>query len=88
VLVSLLKNAQRYGGGRILIVAKREVDWRIIEVHDDGPGLSARHEVDVWSRFQRGEHDLDAKLPGSGLGLSLVRSLATAHGGTASYRRS
>jgi two-component system sensor histidine kinase AdeS len=44
--------------------------------------------VDVWSRFQRGEHDLDAKLPGSGLGLSLVRSLATAHGGTASYRRS
>ncbi len=88
VLVSLLKNAQRYGGGRILIVAKREVDWRIIEVHDDGPGLSARHEVDVWSRFQRGEHDLDAKLPGSGLGLSLVRSLAIAHGGSASYRRS
>jgi signal transduction histidine kinase len=88
VLVSLLKNAQRYGGGRILIVAKREVDWRIIEVHDNGPGLSTRHEVDVWSRFQRGEHDLDAKLPGSGLGLSLVRSLAAAHGGAAFYRRS
>lgn len=88
VLVSLLKNAQRYGGGRILIVARREVDWRIIEVHDNGPGLSARHEADVWSRFQRGEHDLDARLPGSGLGLSLVRSLAVAHGGTAGYRRS
>lgn len=88
VLVSLLKNAQRYGGGRILIVAKREVDWRVIEVHDNGPGLSARHEAAVWSRFQRGEHDLDAQLPGSGLGLSLVRSLAVAHGGTASYRRS
>lgn len=88
VLVSLLKNAQRYGGGRILIVAKREVDWRIIEVHDNGPGLSVRHEAAVWSRFQRGEHDLDAQLPGSGLGLSLVRSLAAAHGGTASYRRS
>lgn len=88
VLVSLLKNAQRYGGGRILVVAKREVDWRVIEVHDNGPGLSARHEAAVWSRFQRGEHDLDAHLPGSGLGLSLVRSLAVAHGGSASYRRS
>ncbi len=88
VLVSLLKNAQRYGGGRILIVARREVDWRVIEVHDDGPGLSARYETAVWSRFQRGEHDLNAQLPGSGLGLSLVRSLAVAHGGSATYRRS
>jgi signal transduction histidine kinase len=88
VLVSLLKNAQRYGGGRILIVARREVDWRVIEVHDNGPGLPARYESAVWSRFQRGEHDLNAQLPGSGLGLSLVRSLAQAHGGTASYRRS
>lgn len=88
MLVSLLKNAQRYGGGRILIVARREVDWRVIEVHDDGPGLSPRYESAVWSRFQRGEHDLNAQLPGSGLGLSLVRSLAVAHGGSASYRRS
>ena len=88
MLVSLLKNAQRYGGGRILIVARREVDWRVIEVHDDGPGLSPRYESAVWSRFQRGEYDLNAQLPGSGLGLSLVRSLAVAHGGSASYRRS
>ncbi len=88
VLVSLLKNAQRYGGGRILIVARREVDWRVIEVHDNGPGLPARFESAVWGRFQRGEHDLNAQLPGSGLGLSLVRSLAVAHGGTASYSRS
>jgi signal transduction histidine kinase len=88
ILVSLLKNAQRYGGGKILIVARREIDWRIIEVHDDGPGLSPRFESAVWGRFQRGEHDLNAQLPGSGLGLSIVRSLALAHGGTASYSRS
>jgi signal transduction histidine kinase len=88
IMVSLLKNAQRYGGGRILIVARRDLDWRIVEVHDDGPGVPARYESAVWSRFQRGENDLNARLPGSGLGLALVRSLAVAHGGTASYRRS
>ena len=88
ILVSLLKNAQRYGGGQILIIAKREGDWRVIEVHDNGPGIPARYESVVWSRFQRGENELNAELPGSGLGLSMVRSLASAHRGTAGYRRS
>lgn len=88
ILVSLLKNAQRYGGGKILIVAKREGDWRVLEVHDNGPGIPARYESIVWSRFQRGENELNAELPGSGLGLSMVRSLAEAHRGSATYRRS
>lgn len=88
VLVSMLKNAQRYGGGKILIIARREVDWRIIEIHDNGPGISTKHEAAVWKRFERGEHELNETLPGSGLGLSMVRSLVAAHGGATSYRQS
>ena len=88
ILVSMLKNAQRYGGGKVLIIAKREVDWRLIEVHDNGPGLPPKHAAGVWDRFERGENDLNASLPGSGLGLSMVHSLAEAHGGIAEYRQS
>lgn len=88
VLVSMLKNAQRYGGGKVLIIAKREVDWRLIEVHDNGPGLPPKHAAGVWDRFERGENDLNAALPGSGLGLSMVHSLVAAHGGSTRYRQS
>jgi signal transduction histidine kinase len=88
VLVAMFKNAQRYGKGRILVVARRTKDGRVIEVHDDGEGLPARHETVVWDRFQRGSHQLNSNVPGSGLGLTVIRSIAKAHGGKAHYRRS
>lgn len=88
ILVHLLSNAQRYGNGRILIVARRDGDDRLLEVHDDGPGVTLKYEHLIWERFERGEHRLNASIPGSGLGLSIVKALAEAHGGTAGYRRS
>lgn len=88
ILVHLLSNAQRYGNGRILIVARREGDDRLLEVHDDGPGVTVKYEHLIWERFERGEHRLNASIPGSGLGLSIVKALAEAHGGSAGYRRS
>jgi len=88
ILVHLLSNAQRYGNGRILIVARRDGDDRLLEVHDDGPGVTLKYEHLIWERFERGEHRLNASIPGSGLGLSIVKALAEAHDGTAGYRRS
>jgi signal transduction histidine kinase len=88
ILKALLENAQRYGNGKILVVAKRDKAGRLIEVHDDGAGLSPRYAKIVWRRFERGEHELNAHVPGSGLGLAVVRALARAHGGEAFYRRS
>jgi signal transduction histidine kinase len=88
VLVAMLKNAQRYGNGEVLIVARRTKDGRVIEVHDDGEGLPVKHENVVWDRFQRGSHQLNSNVPGSGLGLTILRAIARAHGGKASYRRS
>ena len=48
---------------------------------DTGPGLKPDEVELVWQRFVRGSA-ASAKAPGMGLGLSLVRAVATAHGGT------
>ncbi len=88
IIIGMLSNAHRYGGGKILVVARRGDDERILEVHDNGPGLPPKYEQVVWERFERGANQLNDRVPGSGLGLSIIGALMTAHGGSAGYRRS
>lgn len=88
VLVNLLTNAARYGGPERLVVARREDDDVVLEVHDNGPGVPKRYELTIWDRFERGAHRYNAGVPGSGIGLALVAMLVGAHGGSVSYRRS
>ena len=59
----------------------------LLTVRDDGPGLPAGMEDQVFARFVRGEGPADRSARngvGTGLGLSIVRAVATAHGGTVS----
>lgn len=88
ILVNLLTNAARYGNDRIEVVVRGSGDRAIIEVHDDGPGVPRRYQDLIWERFERGANRLNGTVPGSGLGLSIVKALIIAHGGTASYRQS
>lgn len=88
VLRALFENALRYGNGKILVVARRTKSGRVIEVHDNGVGVEARYERVIWKRFERGAHQLNANVPGSGLGLAVVRAIARAHHGEAYYSRS
>ena len=88
VIGLLLDNARRYGSGQILIDGHRQGAWRVIEIHDDGPGLTEPEEEVVWDRFRRGDRASDGRVPGAGLGLSKARALARAHGGEVTYRRS
>lgn len=85
---NLLSNAARYGGEKVLIVAQSEGGDLQIEVHDDGPGVPRKYELLVWEKFERGPHRLNAAVPGSGIGLSVTRAIAEAHGGLAGYRKS
>jgi len=88
VIINLVSNAIRYGGGRVDVVARTDSGSVVIEVHDDGPGVPTKYEFTIWERFERGVHRLDATRPGSGIGLAVVRAVAKAHGGTTSYSRS
>lgn len=88
VLVNLLTNAARYGGDRRLVRLRADGSDLTIEVHDDGAGIPRRYEVRVWERFDRGPNRLNASIPGSGIGLAIVRAIAEAHDGRATYERS
>lgn len=88
VLINLLTNAARYGGPIRMVVAKRQGNDVVLEVHDDGEGVPKRHEFAIWERFERGAHRYNAGVPGSGIGLAIVAMLIRAHQGTVGYRRS
>jgi signal transduction histidine kinase len=87
-LANFLANAARYGGDKIAIVATVDGADLTIEVHDNGPGVPPKYELLIWEKFERGDHRLNATVPGSGIGLAVVRAVAGAHGGASGYRRS
>ncbi len=81
-LSNLLDNAVKYtpAGGAITFSAARSGDGMIeLTVVDSGPGIPVDARGEVIQRFSR--LDSARTLPGSGLGLSLVNSVAEMHGG-------
>jgi two-component system, OmpR family, sensor kinase len=82
--LNLLDNGLRHTpeGTEIKVwVARRNGD-AVLEVTDDGPGLPAGLEDQVFSRFVRGAGPADlAPDKGVGLGLAIVKAVATSHGG-------
>jgi len=53
----------------------------VITVDDEGPGISTEERLKIWERLYRGDSSRTTR--GLGLGLSLVRAIALAHGGSA-----
>jgi two-component system OmpR family sensor kinase len=88
---NLLENAVRHTPEKttVELTARRDGDSALLEVLDDGPGIPADMEDQVFDRFVRGEGPADtAGGGGSGLGLAIVRAVAEAHGGSVSAGRS
>ncbi len=90
IVVNLVDNSVKYGAGQTLVIEAdvvREGDGGLIVVRDHGPGVPEDQQERVFERFHR-LRDLEMEhLPGTGIGLSLVRELARAHGGDAEVRR-
>ncbi|MDD5391257.1 MAG: ATP-binding protein [Gallionellaceae bacterium] len=80
-LANLIDNALKYtpAGGRVEVSLAHKDNGVEIAVRDSGPGIPAADVAHLFERFYRG--DRSRHLPGNGLGLSLARAVAHAHGG-------
>lgn len=83
MLLNLLDNAAKYGpaGQNIRVGATRENGRTRLWVDDAGPGIPRPDRERVWERFWRLERDRGSAVAGSGIGLAVVRELATLHHG-------
>lgn len=83
VLVNLVDNALKYtpSQGRVDVRVVRDGDSAVIQVADTGIGLSPTEALRVFDRFFRSSSAEVHAQAGSGLGLSVVQTLAVAHGG-------
>lgn len=79
LLINLLANARRHGGGAVELAAREAGGCFIVEVRDRGPGIPEGFQQQIFEKFVR--------LPGRGeggvgLGLAICRAIALAHGGS------
>ena len=80
LFANLLDNGEKFGGKAHAIVY-RDGGTAIVDIEDDGPGLPSGREAQVFDPFVRIETSRSRETGGIGLGLSVVRSIARAHGG-------
>jgi signal transduction histidine kinase len=82
VAANLIDNAVKYtpAGGRVDVEGLRQGDRALLRVRDTGIGIRADELPRIWDRLFRG--DTSRAERGLGLGLSLVRAVVEAHGGT------
>jgi two-component system OmpR family sensor kinase len=78
---NLLENARRYGDGLVTVEVAREGSQAVLRVNDQGPGVPPAERERIFEPFYRlpGASEREG---GVGLGLALVRSIATRHNGS------
>jgi len=81
---NLVDNAWRYApeSGRLEVVTSREGDRACATFSNDGEGIAPEDLPLVFEPFHRGEKSRSRALGGAGIGLTLVKELIEAHGGT------
>lgn len=86
VLSNLVSNALQHTPSTAAVTVRvgTEDDAAILEVRDEGPGMSAEDAHRVFERFYRADSSRARTSGGTGLGLSIVDSLVWAHGGRVS----
>jgi hypothetical protein len=81
VVVELLANALKStpAGGRVTVELTREGPDAVIVVEDNGPGIAADEQAEVFDRFFQASAHV---VPETGIGLAIVHSVVAAHGGS------
>jgi PAS domain S-box-containing protein len=83
VLRNLLSNACKYSpaGAKIGVRVFRQADEATICVQDEGIGIPLEEQSRIFERFYRADNEVTRRTPGAGLGLSICKWIAEAHGG-------
>jgi signal transduction histidine kinase len=84
VLVNLLSNANKYGPGDAEIILRvTSLDgWVRVSVADQGSGIPTGRREYLFERFDYTSEDDLSRKAGAGLGLSVVKAIVEAHGGS------
>jgi PAS domain S-box-containing protein len=84
VISNLVNNAAKYtqGGGQIRLTGSVEAGQVVVQVRDNGNGISAEMLPHVFDLFVQGDRSSRTPQTGLGIGLWLVRRLVELHGGT------
>ena len=84
ILSNLLENAMRHtpADGSVKLSARRSDDFVLFIVQDSGEGIEQHQLPHIFDRLYRGDAARHSDDTGSGLGLTIARSIAESHGGT------
>ena len=84
VLGNLLANARVHTGAGTVVTTRvsTEPSCTVLQVIDDGPGIPAPLQSEVFERFARGDSSRSRKGGSTGLGLAIVSAVVKAHHGT------
>ncbi|WP_420360865.1 stimulus-sensing domain-containing protein [Agrobacterium rubi] len=85
IITNLIENARSFvsqDGGRIVVHLLRQKDRCIVRVEDNGPGIQAEDIDRIFERFYTDRPASEGFGQNSGLGLSISRQIAEAHGGS------
>jgi signal transduction histidine kinase len=88
VLLNVVDNAMKFtaAGGSVNLQVVRDGSRAVIEVSDDGAGVSAEFLPHMFERFRQADAGMTRRQGGLGLGLSIVREIMSLHGGTVNAR--
>jgi signal transduction histidine kinase len=88
VLDNLVGNAVKFSreGGRVTVRAQESDGHAVLEVVDQGMGISAQDQARLFTEFFRSTNPDALSVPGTGLGLSIVKRIVARHGGSIDVR--
>jgi signal transduction histidine kinase len=88
IVLNLLDNALKYSpsGQTIVVTCRRDGDFAVIGIEDEGPGVSEAESSRIWDPYYRvAQHG--AAVGGTGIGLTIVKRLTEMHGGRVRVER-